>query len=69
MHYEAMSIHGLLEHVQTQRGKADMSYHVEQDEETRKAIGNYRIITTMRGLCNDCFMTKSSDSAIFGMGL
>ena len=55
MHYEDMFIYGFLEHVQTQRDKANMSYHVEQNEETRKAIGNYRIITTTRGLCNDLF--------------
>ena len=55
-----MSFYGLLEHVQTQQEEADAMYYKEQDqveisEDTRKALGCYRIITTTRGLCNECF--------------
>ena len=53
-----MSFYGLLEHVQTQQEEANALYYKERDqgeisEDTRKAMGCYRIITTTRGLCND----------------
>ena len=41
-----MSIYGLLEHVKNQREQAHKSYHVEQNEDTVKPMGKYRIITT-----------------------
>ena len=52
--------YGLLEHVQTQQEEADVMYYKEQDqgeisEDTRKAMGCYRIITTTRGLINELF--------------
>ena len=55
-----MSFYGLLEHVQTQQEEADAMYYKERDqgeisEDTRKAMGCYRIITTTRGLCNELF--------------
>ena len=53
-------MYGLLEHVQTQREEADALYCKERDqgeisEDTRQAMGDYRIITTTRGLRNDLF--------------
>ena len=68
-----MSIYGLLEHVRTQQEEAEPLYNKEADqseisEDARKAMDDYRIITTARGLCNDLPMTKSPDPAIFIMG-
>ena len=50
----------MLEHVQTQQEEADAMYYKERDqgeisEDTRKAMGCYRIITTTRGICNELF--------------
>ena len=50
----------MLEHVQTQQEEADATYYKERDqgeisEDTRKAMGCYRITTTTRGLCNELF--------------
>ena len=55
-----MLFYGLLEHVQTQQDTACVLYYKERDqgeisEDTRKAMGDYRIIITTRGLCNDWF--------------
>ena len=55
-----MSFYGLLEHAQTQQEEADAMYYKERDqgetsEDTRKAMGCSRIVTTTRGLCNDLF--------------
>ena len=60
VHHNDLSFYGLLEHIQTQQEEANALYYKEQDqgeisEDTRKAIGDYRIITTTRGLCNDVF--------------
>ena len=32
-----------------------MAYHVEQNEATITHMGNYRIVTSQRGLCNLLF--------------
>ena len=32
-----------------------MAYHVEQNEDTIKRMGNFRIVTSQRGLCNSLF--------------
>ena len=50
-----MFIYGLLEHVEQQRDQAHMAYHVEQNEDTITHMGNYRIVTSQRGLCNSLF--------------
>ena len=55
----------MLEHVQTQQEEADAMYYKERDqgeisEDTRKAMGCYRIITTTRGLCNELFYDRIS---------
>ena len=60
IHHNDMSFYGLLEHVQTQQEEADAMYYEERDqgeisEDTRKAMGCYRIITTTRGLGNGLF--------------
>ena len=60
VHHNDMSFYGLLEHVQTQQEEANALYYKEQgqgeiSEDTRKAIGDYRVITTTRGLCNGVF--------------
>lgn len=55
VHCEDMSIYGLLEHdskKRKQREQAHMAYHVEQNEDTIKRMGNYRTVTSRRGLCN-----------------
>ena len=52
VHCEDMFIYGLLEHIKQQREQAHMAYHVEQNEDTIKRMGNYRIVTSQRGLCN-----------------
>ena len=50
-----MSTYGLLEHVKNQREQAHKSYYVEQNEDTVKPMGRYRIMTTQRGVCNQLF--------------
>ena len=55
-----MSLYGLLEDVQTQQEETCAMYYKERDqgessEDTRKAMGCYRIITTKHGLCNELF--------------
>ena len=50
-----MSIYGLLEHVNKNKEQTHMAHHVEQNEDTIKRMGNYRIVTSQRGLCNSLF--------------
>ena len=63
IHYNDMSCYGLLEHVQTQQQEAGAMYYKERgqgeiSEDTRKAMGCYRIITITRGLCNEVFYDR-----------
>ena len=51
VHCEDMSIYGLLEHVEKQREQTHMAYYIEHNEDTITRMGNYRIVTSQRGLC------------------
>ena len=37
-----------------------MAYHLEQNEDTVKPMGNYRIISTQRALCNSLVFMKET---------
>ena len=53
-----MSIYGLLGHVKNQREQAHRPFHVEPNEDTIKPMGDYRIIITQKGSCNQQFFNE-----------